>query len=276
MHLLRRSDAKRGGLTLRGVAVQPGGSLLPTSTAGVESQGKILSIGRSRAAGQGVLCSNWQDATELAYARAAHPHYTWQSVLAYSLGLSFETVAIGGQTSSGFGVNLARLPYVGQKSIDKDACQAAFPDLTTDECEHNWYTRALWNDGVTEQTVNFEAAEAASPTRFIFLDWIGEHGNTISSGRDLELLVSFLTMLLKLHPSAVLLRDWAIEDSNNATALAALAGERRTWSSVLSATCVQLPSECHRIIAPPATLQDALTFSTRRAAPSSRAGRSSA
>eukprot|EP00966_Prymnesium_polylepis_P331551 7387127-Prymnesium_polylepis.1 len=58
-------------------------------------------------------------------------------------------------------------------------------------------------------------------------------------------------MLLKLHPTALIVRDWLVEDPSNATYGGDPDGPlmERGWQQVVAITCRQMPTECQRLLA---------------------------
>ncbi|KAL1512304.1 hypothetical protein AB1Y20_005566 [Prymnesium parvum] len=234
VHLVRRLDATRGGVTLRGVLLPLGGTIRPT-LARAAPRGALLSIGRSRAAGTGVLCTNWPQASPLSCARASHPHYSLHSMLAHQLGLSFSAVAVSSPRDDE-PTNLVNWMSSIETRADVAECLTHFPMLTGAECGHDWYLRTLYNDGALRRFMNFSSLEDNTPTRVIMLGEVGDQPS------DAKLFATFLTMLLKLHPYAVIIHDGSSHSTR--------AHRSTLMSTALNYTCTDMPSDCARIRIP--------------------------
>lgn len=94
VHLVIRTDAKRGGLTLRGLVLPHGGELLPLPELPAP-RGRLVIVGGSKSLGQGLLAEMDPDCTGEKYSAAEHPAYAWPSVLAHQLRLEYSGVGFG-------------------------------------------------------------------------------------------------------------------------------------------------------------------------------------
>jgi len=196
LHLVVRSDAKRGGVTLRGAVLPRRASLVPLRDE--PARGRLVAVGGSNMVG---MCSLSEDGEgnpeqlpqtqQLSY----HPHYAYASHVAHELGLEY--------SFTGF----ARFHYgsIGRCSLP------SFFEPNISEPVHRWYTSALLNDALDATAVDFEQEEARLLTRLVVIDLQSEQDSKqtcsmarVDAGFE-DWMVSLLRLLHQLHPRAMLL-----------------------------------------------------------------------
>jgi len=199
IHLVVRTDAKRGGLTVRGLVLPDGGRLLPLPDLPAP-RGRMVILGGSKSLGQGLLADADPECSGAKYSAVEHPAYAWPSVLAHELRLEYSGVGFGSLHCSDMAAG--RNGVIGS-SFDPD-----FPmmNASTAPRTHEWYRRSLANTVINNSTVDFAALEAEAPTLLVLIDLEGLAVPLFPSdpGKECEeSLASLVVVLHELHPRAL-------------------------------------------------------------------------
>eukprot|EP00964_Phaeocystis_antarctica_P040487 scaffold23137_cov66-Phaeocystis_antarctica.AAC.1 len=202
IHLVVRSDAKRGGLTVRGLVLPDGGRLLQLPDLPAP-RGRMVILGGSKSLGHGILADADSECSGNKYSAVVHPAYAWPSVLAHELRLEYSGVGFGGFHCS---VMAGGRHGVIGSSFDPD-----FPmmNASTAPRTHEWYRHNLANTAINSSKVDFAALEAEAPTLLVLIDLeelaVPSPGDP---GKECEeSLASLVVVLHELHPRALLVMD---------------------------------------------------------------------
>ena len=189
IHLVVRSDAKRGGLTVRGLVLPDGGHILPLPDLPAP-RGRLVVLGGSRALGQGVLADEDGHCSLDKYDATSHPAYGWPSVLAHKLRLEYSGVGLG--------------KFHCREMLESETIGHFDPDFpmvnsSTAPRTHAWYRHSLANIAIDHSTLNFTALEAETPTLIVLFDL-----EMFGTDACEETFASLLMVLHELHPRALL------------------------------------------------------------------------
>ena len=202
IHLVVRTDAKRGGLTVRGLVLPDGGRLLPLPDLPAP-RGRMVILGGSKSLGQGLLADADPECSGAKYSAVEHPAYAWPSVLAHELRLEYSGV--------GFGSFHCSRMAAGGNGVIGSSFDPDFPmmNASTAPRTHEWYRRSLANTAIDNSKVDFAALEAEAPTLLVLIDleYLAVPFSDDPGKECEESLASLVVVLHELHPRALLVMD---------------------------------------------------------------------